>query len=318
MSLRFVVVDLRKTKIQAVRYTVDGLQEARVVLSTNVHDGADAGMRRIRSAIRQVWPLQADVTAIGLSVPGTLDVQRGVLLSSPDLPDWFDVPLRDTLVETFGVPTFVGKSASTAALAEHRFGAGRGIANMIYIALEETLESGVIFQNRLFSGGNGIGGEIGHIAVALDGSKPLRHNAAYLERLLSNNTIVQRARHRIAVGEASMLLEMFGGDPAQITIAGVCEAGRQGDAVARDILEETGTCLGVALVSLMFLMDPSLFVLGGTAKLAGDTLLVPMHKTVAALAPQVYQDHARVVLAQLGSDIGLWGALALCLMELGL
>lgn len=318
MPLRFVVVDLKNTKIQAVRYTADGLQEARVVLSTNVHDGADAGLRRIRSAIRQVWPLQADVTAIGLSVPGTLDIRRGVLLSSPDLPDWAEVPLRDTLVETFGVPTFMGRSANTAALAEHRFGAGRGIASMIYIAIEETLESGVIFQNRLFSGGNGIGGEIGHITVALDGGKPLRHNAAYLGKLLSNNTIVQRVRHRIAAGEASLLPEMFGGDPAQITIAGVCEAARRDDAVARAVLEETGTYLGVALVSLMFLMDPSLFVLDGTAKLAGDVLLGPLHKTITALAPQAYQDHARVVLAQLGSDIGLWGALALCLMELGL
>ncbi|OQY19607.1 MAG: hypothetical protein B6I35_11455 [Anaerolineaceae bacterium 4572_32.2] len=318
MPLRFVTVDLKQTKIYAVRFTDGGLQEARVALSTNPQEGVDAGLRRIRSAIRQVWPMQDAVTAIGLSVPGILDFKRGVLRSASDLPGWLDVPFRDTLVETFGVPTFVGKAAGVAALAEHRFGVGQGVADMVYIAVGETLESGVILDNRLFTGGNGLGGEIGHIAVALHDSKPVRRNVAYLETLLSNRTLLRRVRERVANGERSLLPEMLNGNLALLTVEVVCEAARQGDVPAMAVLAETGTYLGVAIVSLMHLLNPALFVLDGIVKFAGDALLSPMRRSIAVLASETYQEHTRTVLAQFGNDIGSWGALALCLMELSL
>lgn len=318
MPLRFIAVDLKKTKIQVVRFTVDGLQEARVVLSANPQEGVDAGLRRIRSAIRQVWPLQDAVTAIGLSVPGMLDFKRGVLRSAAELPGWLNVPLRDTLVETFGVPTFVGKASGVAALAEYRFGVGQGVADLVYIAIGETLESGIILGNRLFTGGNGLGGEIGHIAVALHDSKPVRRNVAYLETLLATGAILRRVRERIANGERSQLPERLDDDLSLLTIEVVCEAARQGDVPAKAVLAETGTYLGVAIVSLMHLLNPSLFVLDGIVRFAGDALLSSMRTSIETLAPDAYQEGTRTVLAQFGSDINVWGALALCLVELGL
>ena len=318
MPLRFVAIDLRKTKIQAVRFTADGLQEARVVLSTNAQDGVDAGLRRIRSAIRQVWPMQEAISAIGISVPGMLDARHGMLRSAVELPGWQDVPFRDTLVETFGVPVFVGQSAGVAALAEQRFGVGQGVADLVYIAIGDTLESGIVLDNRLFTGGNGLGGGIGHIAVAHPDSKTGRRNVAYLETLLSSKTILKRVRNRIASGEPSQLPEMVSDDMSLLTIEVVCEAARQNDPSAKAVLAETGTYLGVAIVSLMHLLNPSMFILDGIVRFAGDTLLSSMRQSITTLAPDVYRKHTRTVLAQFGSDIGSWGALALCLMELGL
>lgn len=318
MPLRFIAIDLRKTKIQAVRFTAEGLQEARVVLSTNAQDGVDAGVRRIRSAIRQVWPMQDAVSAIGIAVPGMLDAKRGVLRSSIELPGWQDVPFRDTLVETFGVPVFVGESAGVAALAEQRFGVGQGVADLVYIAIGDTLESGIVLNNRLFTGGNGLGGGIGYIAVAHPDAVAERRNFAYLGTLLSSKTILKRVRNRIENGELSQLPEMINGDMSLLTIEVVCEAARQNDPPAKTVLAETGTYLGMALVSLMHMLNPSLFVLDGIVRFAGDTILGSMRTSIAALATAIYQEHTRTVLAQFGSDIGSWGALALCLMELGL
>jgi len=317
MPLRFVTVDLRKAKIQAARFTADGLQEARVVLSTNVQDGLDVGVRRICSAIRQVWPMQEMVSAIGVSVPGMLDTKRGVLHTSAELPGWYDVAFRDTLVEVFGVPVFVGPAAGAAALAEQRFGVGQGVADLVYIAMGETLESGIVLDNRLFTGGNGLGGGIGRIAMLLP-EDTVQGAVTYLESLLGNAALLQRVHDRIVRGEASLLPEMVGGDLSRLTIEVMCAAAQQNDRPALAVLSEAGTYLGMAIVSLMHLLNPSLFVLDGTVKLAGNAILGALHQSILTHAPDVYQEHTRTVLAQFGDDIGVWGALALCLVELGL
>lgn len=318
MPLRFIAVTLNNVDLQAVRYTIDGVQEARVSLRIDAYDGIEIGLRRIRSAIRQVWPLQDQISAVGLSMPGFLDYKRGVLRSLPGFLEWVDVPLRDTLVEALGVPVFVGEAADTAALGEHRFGVGRDVADMVYLAMNEGLECGTIYRNQLFTGGNGLGGELGYIAVEFPGSKSSYPEMTYLETMLSGEAILRRARERLAAGVVSSLVERFVADPAALTLEAVCAAARQGDALAQVVLQETGAYLGLAMVSLMHILDPSLFVLDGLVHLAGNALLDPMRKMIAARAPAIYRAHTRIVLAQLGNDVRLWGALALCLTELGL
>ncbi|HQE91237.1 MAG TPA: ROK family protein [Anaerolineae bacterium] len=318
MSLRFVAVALNQTDLQAVRYTIDGVQEARVTLWIDAYDSVETGLRRIRSAIRQVWPLQNQISAVGLSVPGLLDYKRGVLRSLPGFAAWVDVPLRETLVETLGVPVFIGKAADTAALGEHRFGVGQGVADMVYLALNESLECGTIYHNRLFTGGNGLGGELGYVVLEAPASMSPHSEVTCLETMLSGAAVLRRLRERWTMAEGASWAEKYGSDPAALTVAAVCAAAQQGDGLARAALQETGVYLGWMIVSLMHILDPSLFVLDGLVHLAGDALLVPLRETIAACAPAVYREHTRIVLAQLGSDVRLWGALALCLMELGL
>jgi glucokinase len=318
MPLRFIAVALNKTNLHAVRYTIDGVQEARVALRIDAYEGVEAGLHRIRSAIRQVWPLQDQISAVGLSTPGLLDYRRGVLRSLPGFPEWVDISLRETLVEALGVPVFVGKDADTAALGEHRFGVGRGVADMVYLAVNESLDCGTIYHNQLFTGGNGLGGELGYIAVELPGLESPHPEVSYLETILSGEAVLRRARERLATGVISSPMERFGIDPAVLTVEAVCVAAQQGDALALAVLQETGAYLGLAIVSLMHILDPSLFVLDGLPHLAGDALLDPMRKVISARAPAIYREHTRIVLAQLGNDVRLWGALALCLTELGL
>lgn len=316
-SSHFIAIDLGGTQIRAARYAESGEMEARVARATLAHEGFDAVFSRITTTVRDVWPSQGAVTAVGLGAPGPLNFRRGVLRFAPNLPGWVNVPLRTLLTDELGVPAFVGNDADVAALAEHRFGAGKGVSHMVYITISTGIGGGMIFSNRLFTGGQGLGGEVGHMAVDPNGPKCSCGNVGCLEVMASGTAIARRARERLAAGEASLLAEQVGGDLSRITAREVNEAGQMGDDLAISVFREAGTYMGSALVSLMYLLNPELFVLGGSVTLAGDLLMAPIQEVVAARAPQAYREQTRIARAELGGDVGLWGAFALCLMELG-
>jgi glucokinase len=220
------------------------------------------------------------------------------------------------LRERLGVPVFVGNDADVAALAEHRFGAGKGVANMIYMTISTGIGGGMIFNNRLFTGGNGLGGEVGHVGVDPRGPRHTCGNIGCLEVMASGTAIARRTRERLAAGEKSSLVEIVDGDLSAITARDVSQAGQAGDPLAISVFREAGTYIGSMLVSLMYMLNPTLFVLGGSVTLAGDLLFDPIRETVADRAPEAYREQTRIVHAELGGDVGLWGALALALMEL--
>jgi len=308
-----IAVDLGGTQIRAARFTSDHAMAARVALPT------EAGVSRIISAIERVWPSdpQDKVLAVALGAPGPVNFERGVVRFAPNLPGWDNVPLRAMLQEALGVKVFVANDADIAALGELRFGAGRGVRHMIYMTISTGIGGGIIIDGRLFTGGHGLGGEIGHMTIEPFGRQCSCGNIGCLETLASGTAIARRARERIAGGEPSALLAMVGEDVARITARDVNAAAQAGDALAIDVFREAGTYLGVAIVDLMFLFNPTLFVLGGSVTLAGDFLFEPMQDVIRARAPQPYREVTRVVRAELGGDVGLWGALALAETELG-
>lgn len=318
ISSCFIAVDLGGTQIRTARFTERGQMEERFAIPTKAREGFDSVFARVVSAVQEVWPSVGSVDAVGLGAPGPLNFKRGVLRFAPNLPGWVNVPLRDMLREELGVPSFVGNDADVAALAEHRFGAGKGVADMIYMTISTGIGGGMIFSNRLFTGGNGLGGEVGHMAIDPNGPKCSCGNVGCLEVLASGTAIGRRARQRLAAGEVSVLSEWVEGDLSRITAKQVSQAGKEGDPLAISVFRQAGTYIGSALVSLMYMLNPSLFVLGGSVTLAGDLLFDPICQTVNARAPLAYREQTRIVRAELGGDVGLWGAFALSLMELDL
>ncbi|MCD6345155.1 MAG: ROK family protein [Anaerolineae bacterium] len=317
-SLRCIAVDLGGTQIRAARYTVDGVLEARVSMPTSAQEGVVAVSQRIKSVIRQVWPPEILVMGIGIGLPGILDYKRGIVLKSPNLPGWMDVPLRDKLLDAFHVPVFMGNDMHLAALAEHRFGAGHGVSNMVYLAIGAGIGGGMILNDTLFTGGHGMGAEIGRMTLDMQGPRCRCGRRGCLEMLASGTAIARRARERLERGDDSLLRALVDGDLSQITAQEVGIAAQQGDALAQAVFTEAGRYIGMALVNLMYLLNPDLFVLGGGVLRAGDVLLSQIQETVADLAPDIYREQTRIVPAALWEDVGLWGALALVLMELDL
>ncbi|HID89956.1 MAG TPA: ROK family protein [Anaerolineae bacterium] len=313
----YIAVDLGGTQIRAARYGADQVRQARANLPTRAEEGPDGVLTRIEQAIRQVWPPDGGVTAIGMAAPGPLDSRRGVVYFAPNLSGWKDVPLRRWLEETFGVPSFVGNDANLAALGEHQYGAGQGVDDLIYLTISTGIGGGIILNGCLFEGGGGLGGEIGHITVDAEGPFCACGNRGCLETLASGSAIARAARAAVAAGRPSALVDRVGGDPSRITAKEVAQAAREGDRLSQEILRRAGFYIGAALVSLMYLLNPALFVIGGSVTKAGDLLFGPIRETVENRAPEVYRRGVSIRPAALGDDVGLLGALALARGRVG-
>jgi glucokinase len=112
---------------------------------------------------------EGHVAALSVSIGGPLDILRGVIKSPPNLPGWTDIPLKQLLLDEFGLPVFVEHDGNAGALAEWYFGAGRGFRNIVFITMGTGFGAGLILDGRLYRGTSDVAGEIGHIRVAEDG-----------------------------------------------------------------------------------------------------------------------------------------------------
>jgi glucokinase len=311
-----IAIDLGGTQLRAALCTPDGTIHTRVRKMTHAKRGPDDVMARACQAAEQVWPEQGEVQAIGLSAPGPVNPLDGVVIGAPNLPGWDHVPARDILRERFQRPVYVGNDANLAALAEHRFGAGRGCDDMIYMTISTGIGGGIVLGGRLFLGHQGLAGEIGHVVVRPDGPRCGCGNRGCLEALASGTAIGHQAQTLAIAGRAPAILAAAGGDVTRVSSKSVGQAAAQGDKVAIKLLRQAGRYIGIGITNLMHLFNPQRFVLGGGVTQTGALLFRPIHRTVRlwAFLPQYWED-TEIVPAALGDDVCLLGALALASSE---
>lgn len=303
-----VVVDLGGTLIRAALANQDAVLSRLVRQETNANHGAETVVSRIFDAIRDVAARDA-IQAIGLGAPGPLDSWRGVILSAPNLPGIIDFPMKARLEKEFNVPVFIGNDANLAALGEHRYGAGHGTANMIYMTISTGIGGGIIAENNLFLGSRGFAGEIGHQTLEARGARCNCGNVGCLEVLASGPAIARSALEALKSGRASKLREL-----ASVDARAVTNAARDGDALALETLKRAGYYIGLGIVNLLHAFDTSLFVIGGgVAVHAWDLLYPSMLAVLDRHAMPAMRGGVRVVQAELGEESGLKGAVALVL-----
>ena len=314
----FIAVDLGGTQLRTALCTPDGTITKRVRKKTCPKQGTQAVLERVCSAVEQVWPDEGRMLAIGVSVPGALDRKRGVVVKAPNLANWVNVPVRDFMRERLQAPVYVGNDANLAALAEHRFGAGRGVDDMIYITISTGIGGGIVAGGQLLVGHRGLAGEVGHVVLQPDGPLCACGNRGCLEALASGTAIGRQARTLVASGRAPAILAAAGGDVTQVSSESVGIAAAQGDKVVVDLLAQAGRTIGIAIANLMHILNPRMFVLGGGVTRAGQLLFEPIRSAAQRWAqnPQYVKD-TEIVAAALGDDVGLLGALALARSEVG-
>ncbi len=313
MKDRMIGVDVGGTQVRAGLCDRQGHILKRKAQAARAAQGPEAVFGRITESVRKIADDWERVGAIGLSAPGPIDPWRGVILESPNLPGMVDFPIKARLEKEFALPAAVGNDANLAAVAEHRYGAGRGVAHMIYVTISTGIGGGIIADDKLFLGARGFAGEVGH--QTLDAHGPICNcgNIGCLEVLAAGPAIARDARNALAKGRESALKEMVqGGDLAALTTANVVQAARAGDGLARDILSRAGFYIGLGLINLLHNFDTQLFVLGGGVAINAWDLLYPkMIETIEKHAFPSMRAGVRVVQAQLGDDAGLLGAAAL-------
>jgi len=314
-SKLIIGVDLGGTRFRVAAVAGDGRLLQRIAEPTRVHEGRDAVLRRIYAAIRQVRAGAAPrrPLAVGLAAPGPLNPWTGVIYSPPNMPGWDEVPLKEIMEEELGLPVLVGNDANVAALGEHRFGAGRGCSDIVYITVSTGIGGGIISGNRLLLGGHGLAGEIGHQTIIAGGPLCGCGNYGCLEALSSGTAIARRMQRLIEEGAGSVVLEMAGGDLAKIDGELIVEAARSGDALARQVMQEAGECLGVGVANVVHLLNPQMVIIGGGVSNAGALLFQPVWDVVARRTMVAFRTNLRIVPAQLGDDVGLLGCAALVL-----
>ena len=309
-----LVLDLGGTKIIAAVVLPDGEIVSRSYCLTMADKGPEIVIDRILSAVKgaiaRAKLKTSDLMGIGVAAAGILDIRRGIVTTSPNLPGWHDVPLRNILADELDIATYLINDASAAALGEHRFGAGRGFGNMIYITVSTGIGGGIIADGELYLGADGCAGELGHVTIEVDGPQCHCGNFGCLEALASGWALAREARTRINRGENSSIIELAGGKLEDVTAEMIAVAARQGDRLACDIVAEAANHLGIGVANLVNIFNPELIVIGGGLSKMGNMLLKPARKVLKERAFRLPVDTVRIVRAQLGSNAGIIGAAA--------
>lgn len=310
----YLTVDLGGTRIRAARCRADGRIEARTERLTKATTGSDAVIARIEQALRKVWPeAPADtVKAISVVAPGPIDPWTGVVLTAPNLPGFINLPLRDKLADLFHVPVFIGNDANLAGLAEWRFGAARGHSHVIYLTISTGIGGGVIIDGRLLLGSRGLAAELGHITTDRHSAACKCGNIGCIEWLSSGTAIVRQAVERIRAGQPSSIGTRVNNELDQVNVEVIEQAALDGDELALTVLDEAFRALGLSIVSLLHIFNPSIVVIGGGVSNLGDRLFKPVQAVVDRHVMDA-RYRCPIVPAQLRGDVGLLGALALAL-----
>lgn len=253
----------------------------------------------------------------GVSCGGPLDSRSGVILSPPNLPGWDRIPAAEILGAELGTPVRLQNDANAGAVAEWKFGAGRGVGSMIFLTFGTGLGAGLILDGRLYSGICDSAGECGHIRLAPAGPVGFG-KAGSFEGFCSGGGIAQlaamRAREQLQLGKRVAWCASCDALPG-LNAKIVGDAAEAGDPLALAIYEECGRYLGRGLALLIDLLNPELIVIGSVFARSERLLRPAMERSIAEEALPAAAERCRVVPAALGEAIGDYAALALALGE---
>ena len=311
-ELPVLAIDLGGTKILAAIISSKYQVIAKKRCPTLADEGPQPVIERIFSVIDHLLSQQkinlSQLDSINLAAAGAIDFEKGIITSSPNLPDWHNVPLRDIIREKYGMNTFLINDASAAALSEHHFGAGQGTNNLIYLTVSTGIGGGIIIEDNLYAGASGSAGEIGHMTIDINGPRCNCGNIGCFEMLASGTAVAKEAMQRIKQGERSALTEIVGGKIGNITAEKVSIAAQDGDSLASEVILKAATYLGVGLVNLVNIFNPEMIVIGGGMAKMEDLLLNPARQVVIERAYQLPTRAVQIVSARLGDDSGVLGA----------
>lgn len=253
---------------------------------------------------------------IGISCGGPLDSRKGVILGPPNLPGWNGVNISEQLSRHFGVPALLQNDANACAVAEWKFGAGRGADNMVFLTFGTGLGAGLILNGKLYTGTNDNAGEAGHIRLERFG--PVGYGkAGSFEGFCSGGGIAKLGY--------SMALEALqsGRKPAyfkkdmsekDITAKAIAEAANAGDETAINVYKVCGEHLGAGLSVLIDILNPEKIVIGSVFARSEQLLRKYAEEVIAKEALPQAAGCCKIVPAELGEKIGDYAAIATALL----
>lgn len=232
------------------------------------------------------------VAGVGIGLPGPIDHERGVVRFLPNIPGWDNVPLKSILQKKLGLPVFIDNDVKIITLAEWKFGAGRGVSDLVCLTLGTGVGSGLILENRLYRGCANAAGELGHLPLNETGPACNCGGYGCLETYIGNRALLQRAQQVLK---------------RPVTLEEMSALARAGNSAALRFWHEAATHLGNGLVAVVNLLNPRLIVIGGGVANNHRFLFPTAKEVITRRAMKTQAQSVKIVRAALGDDAGIIG-----------
>ena len=319
MSKYFIGVDIGGTKCAVILGDNMAVIYDRLSFATEAQLGPQYAINKIQNLINNILEknnLSIDqVESIGVSCGGPLDSNKGIILSPPNLPGWDEIPITNILEERFGKKTYLQNDANACALAEWRFGSGRGCKNMIFLTFGTGMGAGLILNGSIYTGINDMAGEVGHIRLSEHGPIGYGKKGSF-EGFCSGGGIAQLAKQEIITRlnrgctvDFCPTLEMT----EQITAKDVGLAAFNGDPVAKEILTISGRYLGMGLSILIDVLNPERIIIGSIFARCKEFFEPAVEEIIQKEALELSYKQCTILPAQLGEEIGDYASLSVAL-----
>ena len=248
-----------------------------------------------------------ELASIGIGIPGIADQKTGVVPFCTNL-GWKNVPLRETFQKYINKPIFIDNDATVAGLAESVAGVSANTDSSVFLTLGTGVGAGIVIRGKVWSGFHGVGSEVGHMIMEIDGEPCSCGNRGCLERYTSATAIIRMAREAVAKHPDSLIMSLCGGDPSLINAKMVFDAAREGDEQGLKVFRRYARYLGQAIATIVNFFDPEVIVLGGGVSKAGKFLLDAVREEAPKYCIYKSMPISRIELAELGPDAGIIGA----------
>ena len=302
-------IDVGGTKISAALFTVQGRMSGRKRIPID-RSAPDKPLGQLGGLIRGLEGLTrrrgAELGAIGICIPGIVFARSGRVWA-PNIPGWDRFPLRDRLAVKTKTTLLLDSDRSASVLGEQWRGAARGKKDVVFLAVGTGIGAGILSGGRLVRGSGDIAGAVGWFGLDPRFKQEYAGRGGF-EAEASGGAIGRKAREFLRAGELSLMRDLAKGRIDRVTAQTVAAAARLGDPLAKHILDQAITFMGMGIANIVSLMNPEMVVLGGGLFQAADLLLDPIRREFKRWAQPLAARKVRIELSALGEDSGLYGA----------
>lgn len=279
--------------------------------------GPSAVLRQLNLIIKELMLeyRHDEFAGIGIGAPGIVDNDNSTVKNPPNFTDWIEVNLGEVIKKEFYLPVVVENDANAAALGEAKFGAGLDYQNFFFIIWGTGVGGGIILDNNIYRGPFGGAGEIGHTTIDYNGALCNCGNRGCIESYIGQRYLSERTRQKLERlpkdAPPSKIIQLVKGNIGLIEPYIISVAAEQGDPFAKEILSEAGNLLGVAIASILNVLDLRIVVVGGGISAAGVYVFDAITKSVRSRVLTSIKPDVKVIPAKLGNTAGIFGAASL-------
>ena len=252
-----------------------------------------------------------EIAGVGISIAALISADQGTVVGAPNIANLSKLNFVAELKKEFNIPIIAENDANAAMWAEYKFGAARGFNPVMFFIIGTGMGGGLVIDDKLFRGANGIGAEFGHMIVQQNGVLCGCGTKGCIEQYASGSALMRYAKEGITTNPAKgkVVLDLAGGSVTGLTGAILTKAALAGDELAIAAFKQQADWLGSACASFSLILNPAAIVIGGGVVDAGELFLAPVREAMNRYMPFAgTHTPPKIIAAKFGNDAGLIGA----------